>query len=878
MRISEIWIKNFRGYGENPDEEEGFYKFVNLDKPDIVLLTGHNGYGKTSFYEAIEWCFTDDIRAIKKMTEDANQKNTLKKSHYLKFQSTYDDRDREIIVKVAFNDGSSLMRKTKYDSLHDDKYKSEIHCEGGNQGGSGDVSEFIKEKIGQREDQFFRLNFCGQAFSGDLVRDTSAKNRGKILSGFLGMDDIGKIRELSAPKQNPVLGKKLTDIKEKIEENGKIKESLDAIFRINQWGSITNYQKLVSVEMETANAMCQALKKANIAVDFCFKKDTIPDIVSSLEQLRVSKERLGRFIEQDQKLKISLIKSHLIKKYRDNQIFLRDAELVEQSDIIKLREDFVKYTEKENAYKDIIEDLEKKRIVLESKEISVQSNKKVVYLSENMAHEFEKRRELLKNLYLEGEKYGLKLKREKKWINVGRLLYYTAIHRNWIKTSLVVLEEKEKTLKMVMGIQDSQIEMLLKVQEYVNTRNLLEECPVCGGTEFYIGEKDAKAKLLSIIGKTISDGNEAISACNEEISLRRSWMHRVEESYKKWVWDKFTSEMKELEQEINQCIQIISEKLEQIIKCNDKMRNSIRIRREKTEEKVSTYDAFVQKYGMEKETLDLNIVNARKADQWIRSILIKRFQVQADDVEVLEGGEVKGFRQLIKKIYLEKKALDTVLSILKYDLGKENLDLLQRYVIADTETSKLEKKKKLYEEAYVFREKVNKVAREIEKDMIKKYIMDNKMINLIFEFINPHPFYRQFRIVKSGAETNMIPVGKGEADIYLDHLFSEAQLRVLSLSIFLGLSLSAKDNDFGQIYIDDPVQSMDDINMVSFIDLLRALKRSDRVDKNLIIGTHDLNFSKLLKIKFRHHSYVEYYFDSYTREGPKVVRRQNGRK
>lgn len=156
--------------------------------------------------------------------------------------------------------------------------------------------------------------------------------------------------------------------------------------------------------------------------------------------------------------------------------------------------------------------------------------------------------------------------------------------------------------------------------------------------------------------------------------------------------------------------------------------------------------------------------------------------------------------------------------------------------------------------------------------------MDNKMINFIFGYINPHPFYRQFRIMKSGAETNMIPVEKNGKDIYLDHLFSEAQLRVLSLSIFLGLSLSAKDNDFGQIYIDDPVQSMDDINMVSFIDLLRALKRTNRVDKNLIIGTHDLNFSKLMKIKFRHHSYVEYYFDSYTREGPKVVRRQNGGK
>lgn len=770
------------------------------------------------------------------------------------------------------------MRKTKYDSLHDDKYKSEIYCEGGCQGGSGDVSEFIKEKTGQKADRFFRLNFCGQAFSGDLVRDTSAKNRGKILSGFLGMDDISKIQELSASKQNPLLGKKLTDIKRKIKKNGEIKESLDSIFQINQWGSIANYQELVSVGIETANAMRQVLKEANIAVDFCFKKDTIPDIVSSLEQLRVSKERLVRSIEQDKEIKTSLIKGHLIKKYRNNQIFLREAELVEQSDIIKLREDFVKYTEKEKSYKDIIEDLEEKRTGLESKAISAKDNEKVVYLSEMMAHEFERQRELLDNLYLEGEKYGLKLKRKKKWINIGRLLYYTAVHRDWIETSLAILEEKEKTLNMVVGIQDSQREMLLKVQEYINTRDLLEECPVCGGTEFYIGEEDAKAKLLRIIGKTISDGNEAVRACNEEISLHRRWIHRVKESYKKWIWDKFTSETKGLEKEINQCIQVISEKLGQIIKCNDKMRNSIRIHREKTEEKVSTYDAFVQKYGMGKEMLDLKIVNARKADQWIRSILIKRFQVQAEDVGSQERGEVKGFRQLIKKIYLEKKALDTVLSILKYDLGKENLDLLQRYVIADAETGKLEKEQKLYQEAFAFRENVNKVAKDIEKDMIKKYIMDNKMINFIFGYINPHPFYRQFRIMKSGAETNMIPVEKNGKDIYLDHLFSEAQLRVLSLSIFLGLSLSAKDNDFGQIYIDDPVQSMDDINMVSFIDLLRALKRTNRVDKNLIIGTHDLNFSKLMKIKFRHHSYVEYYFDSYTREGPKVVRRQNGGK
>lgn len=875
MRISEIWIKNFRGYGENPKEEEGFYKFIDLDKPDIVLMTGHNGYGKTSFYEAVEWCFTDDIRALKKITEDANQKTTLKKSHYLKFQSTYDNRSREVVVKIVFDDGSFLMRKTAYDSLHDDKYKSEIYCHGGSKGESGDVSEFIEEKIGQQVDQFFRLNFCGQAFSGDLVRDTSAKDRGKILSGFLGMDDISKIQESASSKKNPLLGRKLININEEIEANRKTKESLDAIFQINQWGSIENYQKLVGSEMELANAMGEVLKMADIAVEFYFKKDTIPDIIGSLEQLRILKERLTTFIEQDKEKKMILVKSRLIKAYKGNQIFLHEAELVNQSDIAKFQKDLVKYIEKGGAYQGIVEDLEKKRTDLESREIVVQHDEKVVYLSDTMIHKFEREIELLDSLYLEGERYGLKLERQRKWMNAERFLYYTAVHRNWIEASSTVLEEKEKALKMVEGIQDSQREMLLKVQAYVNTQDLLEKCPVCGGVEFYNEEENAKEQLLSIMGKAISDGNEVVQACNNEILLCKNRIHRVKESYRKWVWEKYISERRELEQRINQFIQIISEKLGQIIQCNSKMRKSVRIHQEKIQEKVNTYDAFVQKYGVGKESLDLRIESAGKANQWIKALLLEKFQVQADAVETLEEREVEGFRQLIKKLNLEKKALDVVMSILKYDLGEENLNLLQKYAAADAGEGQLEKKQKLYQGAIAFRDNVNKVARDIEKEMIQKYIMNNEMINIIFQYINPHPFYRQFQIVKNGVETNMVPVGTNGGDIYLDHLFSEAQLRVLSLSIFLGLSLSAKENDFSQIYIDDPVQSMDDINMVSFIDLLRALNRSNKVDKNLIIGTHDFNFSKLLKIKFRYHSYMEYYFDSYTREGPKIVKRQN---
>jgi len=72
----------------------------------------------------------------------------------------------------------------------------------------------------------------------------------------------------------------------------------------------------------------------------------------------------------------------------------------------------------------------------------------------------------------------------------------------------------------------------------------------------------------------------------------------------------------------------------------------------------------------------------------------------------------------------------------------------------------------------------------------------------------------------------------------------------LSLSIFLARALKTKD-DKGQsvdcIFIDDPIQSMDSINILSFIDLFRGLILS--LDKQLIVSTHEENFHLLLQKK-----------------------------
>jgi exonuclease SbcC len=65
------------------------------------------------------------------------------------------------------------------------------------------------------------------------------------------------------------------------------------------------------------------------------------------------------------------------------------------------------------------------------------------------------------------------------------------------------------------------------------------------------------------------------------------------------------------------------------------------------------------------------------------------------------------------------------------------------------------------------------------------------------------------------------------------------------LCIFLASAL--KSSEYNCIFIDDPIQSMDSINVLSTIDLLRSIVINH--NKQIIISTHDENFHNLLRKK-----------------------------
>lgn len=153
------------------------------------------------------------------------------------------------------------------------------------------------------------------------------------------------------------------------------------------------------------------------------------------------------------------------------------------------------------------------------------------------------------------------------------------------------------------------------------------------------------------------------------------------------------------------------------------------------------------------------------------------------------------------------------------------------------------------------------VALKAERDKIVdslKMLINNffyeDLINSIYRKIDPHPAFKkvEFKADFDSDKPGLNIVVSDEAGRLISPIlyFSAAQTNILSLSVFLASALHAKDdegNPINVILIDDPIQSMDSINILSTIDLLRSICL--QFDKQIIISTHDENFFKLLQRK-----------------------------
>lgn len=125
------------------------------------------------------------------------------------------------------------------------------------------------------------------------------------------------------------------------------------------------------------------------------------------------------------------------------------------------------------------------------------------------------------------------------------------------------------------------------------------------------------------------------------------------------------------------------------------------------------------------------------------------------------------------------------------------------------------------------------------------------VINLIYGRIEPHPKLTKIDFLTDfndrGEPRLLITTGNDEGQVNPILFLSAGQVNVLSLSIFLARCFEYGNKEIETIFMDDPIQNLSDINVLSFIDLLRTLITTH--NKQIVISTHDEKFFRLLQNK-----------------------------
>lgn len=273
--------------------------------------------------------------------------------------------------------------------------------------------------------------------------------------------------------------------------------------------------------------------------------------------------------------------------------------------------------------------------------------------------------------------------------------------------------------------------------------------------------------------------------------------------------------------------------------------------KENTIKKINDANNSIKNSNCKIEELDLdgNLVEKEK----VKTDLEKAIKEYKEDYHKL-------FR---KPTYLVKE-IENALE--KHNKNVENIDNYEKTllpVIADLELIENGLRKQDIEDQLKDIEKENgqltilntKVSKL--RDACMEYIQsgisnyfNKEVINQIYQKIEPHPELKEigFKAEMGNKGPRLIITAKGDIDEINPNLFlSAGQVNILSLSIFLAKAFEYGQDTISTIFMDDPIQNLSDINILSFIDVLRSLITEH--NKQIVISTHDEKFFRLLQNK-----------------------------
>lgn len=208
---------------------------------------------------------------------------------------------------------------------------------------------------------------------------------------------------------------------------------------------------------------------------------------------------------------------------------------------------------------------------------------------------------------------------------------------------------------------------------------------------------------------------------------------------------------------------------------------------------------------------------------WQEAISVT-FEKYKDFYDLLEG-DLNHKKNYVNKKFKEFK--DSELQQMK-QLLKEKSDLYNAHLNAKAKIIRLKK-----------------TLTDTERDYSSRIIANIELIFHIYSGRLIQNYQRGLGLFIDYAEGQQIRFCTAESS---DHdatlAMSSGQLAALSLAFFLSLNRVYSENSL--VLIDDPVQSLDEINIASLTDLLRC----ELKDRQLIISSHEDDISRYMRYRF----------------------------
>lgn len=795
MKIKSLEIENFKLF------EKPFEQIKEISQTDLILLNGPNGYGKTTVFDAIELAVTGQVKRIISYSDDLG---IAKNESMNKKVLIADDTKRASVSLCLEQDGTELKLQRIYEPSKGKQKEKQKEKENklSLENNPYKIPILLKRKV------FINQNeIAGAEEQNQILEKFHLLNIEEFYDKccFLSQDEHLQFIKEGKKNKAEALHFLFEESEEQKQEQNKLDQVMQSVKNLNKKNSLGYLTKMINHEQELVEEIAQL---QTVSKD---RENEIPT------QSRVSYARLfpEKSVKWDQEnAKLSAEEFEEAKKAIDNLLFYSEN-----------RQACLNY-HFNKPYKDLLKPFD-------GGEISFQSHPLEFVLR---YHALVQKGETLETQYhIQQNLKQIKEQLEKHEIN--KINWEIALREKLLDNDAI--KEIRDRIDQIEDLKSAQDSVSAAITSILEARDALmqnagsamdqkilnqKECPYCGAS--YGDRKELDQKIAAETKKlqSLCDGSA--------IKIQE----KTEELYQQYLNPLKT----DIDQKLQDCIS------------DDTFDTLQKVKKEK---------AYMDQ--IKDMLMSLNITLPERYTEDVTELsgeydkLTKRIQDSLKDIprETDELLTAKDFELDLNKYFdaEESKFLELTSAVLQeklryvkrsyYDSEKEVL--VQKQKELNTVTGRRSQLEKIYDDLTAYKEAVESGKTEYRKKVIQDiepllYVYTAKILQQKFNgksiFILMDEQMKNFQLINSVSDNQ---------DILYN--MSSGQLAAVSLSFLLCMSqVYARQQGLPILLIDDPIQTIDDVNMVGLVDILRFEFEKTQI----FISTHEQKFERYLLYKY----------------------------